>query len=141
MSEAVIEKKRCNFLIPDAKADLALYSAGAKAAGLEPQEKMLTAVLEGFRSIYGGLWVGGTAFLSAQHLAFTPNAMNQLMHKADYSLSIPLADITDLAYESGFVTGIIRITTKRGVMKLRCFGAKAFLSRIDYACSKTRNAH
>ncbi|MGH6832185.1 MAG: hypothetical protein ACRECM_04075, partial [Methyloceanibacter sp.] len=82
MSEAVVAKKFCNFLIPNAEPDLALYSAVARVLGLVPQEKMLIGVLEGFRSFYGGLWVGGTALLSAQHLSFNPNAGNQLMHKA-----------------------------------------------------------
>ncbi|MCP9785822.1 hypothetical protein [Cyanobium sp. N5-Cardenillas] len=130
MLETVPVRKACNALIAEAQPDFALYSAAAKAAGIDPQEEVLSAVLKGFRTFYGGLWVGGTAELTATHVAFKPNVVNQLLHKSDYSWSVPLAEVGDVSYEVGMLTGIICLATPRGIAKLRCFGAKSFLSRI-----------
>jgi hypothetical protein len=140
MSDTLIERKRCNALIAEAQPDFALYSAAAKAVGIDAQEPALSAVLKGFRTFYGGLWVGGTAELTTTHLAFAPNVMNQLVHKGDYSWSVPLADIGELSFEFGLLSGIIRIATPRGTAKLRCFGAKGFLSRIAQRKEAARNA-
>jgi hypothetical protein len=140
MSNTLPERKACNALIAEAQPEFALYSAAANAVGIDPQEEALSAVLRGFRTFYGGLWVGGTAELTATHIAFKPNVMNQLLHKGDYSWSIPLADIGELSYEFGVLSGIIRIGTPRGTAKLRCFGAEGFLSRIAQLKETARSA-
>lgn len=135
-------KKLANFLIPEAEIDLAVYSQAAKLMGADStmvaaQAVITDSVINGFKKVYGGLWVGGTVELSDQYLSFKPNAINNLVHKDDYSLSIPLNDITDLSHEFGFLSGIIRIRTKHGVMKMRCFGAKKVLEVINSKCSLT----
>ena len=132
MTSATIESKLCNALIEDAQPDFALYCAIGKVAGVDGHKEIVEAVLKGFRTFYGGLWVGGTAALTTASLSFTPNAVNKLVHKGDYSLEIPLSDISALSPEFGLISGIIRVTTPRGIAKLRCFGAKAFLSRIAH---------
>jgi hypothetical protein len=127
---STLVSKACNALIFDTQVGFARYSVAAQALGIEPHERALSAVPEGFRRFYGALWVGGRVELTASHLAFTPNAINRLVHKADYSWQIPLADITSLSLEFGLLSGIIRISALHGTVKIRCFGARGFLSRI-----------
>ncbi len=127
---ALPESKACNALVAEAQPEFALYSAAARAIGSVGHEHVLSAVLEGFRDFYGGLWVGGKVELTSTRLSFSPNVLNQLAHKGDYSWSIPLPEIQALSHEFGFLSGIICIETPRGRAKLRCFGAKGFLARI-----------
>jgi hypothetical protein len=141
MQDSMVENKVCNFLIPDARATPHLYSSFANLPGMHSKERVLTLFSQRFRAIYGGLWVGGTATLNAVQLSFVPNAMNQLMHEADYSLSIPLRDIAHLQYEFGLLSGVIHLHTRGGLMKLRCFGARGFLSRIAAAAAAAESNH
>ena len=134
MPETAIAEKMCNVLIPAAEADLRIYSAAARALGIDADTTAIEAVLMGFRKFYGGLWVGGTVRLMPSDLTFSPNAINRAVHTGDYSLSIPLADILELAPEFGVLSGIVRIATRSGTMRLRCFGAKAFARRIKERC-------
>lgn len=130
MTDAPLEAKACNALIVDAQPDFALYSAAAKILGLDPAKEVLEPIIKAFGAFYGGLWVGGVAKLTASQLSFTPNLVNKLLHKDDCAWSIPLEDIADLSLEFGVLTGIICVKTERGTAKLRCFGARGFLSRI-----------
>jgi hypothetical protein len=115
---ALVVKKSCNCLIPSAEADL---FSGSPSARL-----VVESVLSGFRALYGGLWVGGSAELTTAALSFRPNAVNLAMHKGDHSFSMPLIDIVGIAHERGFLTGIVSISTHHGRFRLRCFGAKQF---------------
>ena len=137
MGQEVLAEKVVNFLIPDAEADLSIYRSNNQLPSLEGAvtDLAIDGMLKGFKKLFGGLWVGGTVSLTSSNLSFVPNAINMASHKGDYSLCIPLVDITDLTHQIGFVTGIIRITTKRGVMKMRCYGAKKFLARIAQECA------
>lgn len=121
MEEKPFARKLCNALIPEAEHNF--LRGTTEYFGVEVA-----------REFYGGLWVGGTVFLTSRHLKFQPNALNRKLHKGDYSMSIPLNEVTDLAYEFGFFSGIIRVTTRHGAMKFRCFGAKRFLSTIARGC-------
>ena len=140
MGQEVLAEKVVNFLIPEAEADLSMYRASNQLPSLEGvvTDLAVDGTLKGLKRLFGGLWVGGTVSLTSQNLCFVPNVMNMGSHKGDYSLSIPLVDITDLTHQFGFVTGIIRITTKRGVMKMRCYGSKKFLARIAQECASAR---
>jgi hypothetical protein len=140
MSDTLPERKGCNALIAEAQPDFALYSAAAKAVGIDPRAQVLSVVLSGFRAFYGGLWVGGAVELSATHLSFKPNSVNQLLHKGDYSWSVPLKEVSELSWEFGVLSGIIRVATPHGIAKLRCFGAKSFLSRIEQQRDAIRGA-
>jgi len=125
---ALLAEKSCNCLIPSAEADLISASPSARLA--------VESVLSGFRALYGGLWVGGSAELTTAALSFRPNAANLAMHKGDYSFSMPLMDIVSIAQERGFLTGIVSIATHHGRFKLRCFGAKQFGEAIQRARSE-----
>lgn len=118
-------------MVADAQADLSSYSLATGLLGVDAAT--IEAVLKGFQAVYGGLWVGGSVELTTRTLTFRPNALNRATHKGDYSFSVPLTNITSVAYERGFVTGIVVVTTQHGRFKLRCFAARRFQDAIDRA--------
>ncbi|MEZ5537053.1 MAG: hypothetical protein R3F02_15700 [Thiolinea sp.] len=44
---------------------------------------------------YGGLWVGGSAYLTKNEFRFVPNLINKMFHKGDCT-SIPLTEISQV---------------------------------------------
>ena len=96
------------------------------ATGLDVTE----IVLNGFNTAMGGLWIGGTATLDETKIAFRPNALNLAVHAGDYSVEIPLADVSDVQVRFGFVTKIIDIVTDHGKLSIPCFGAPRFATKI-----------
>jgi hypothetical protein len=120
-----IVQKAVNALMADAEMGF-----GAKflvhATGLDVTE----TVLKEFKKVMGGLWVGGTATLYERKLAFRPNALNLAVHAGDYSVEIPLQEISDIQVRFGFVTKIIDIVTAHGKLSMRCFEAEDFANMI-----------
>ncbi|ALU42176.1 hypothetical protein [Pseudoalteromonas rubra] len=131
MSNLKIAKKLCNFLIEDAKEDLSLVGNLADLSGFDFHGLVVESVLNQFKEAYGGLWVGGAAILTQDHINFTPNTLNEIFHKGDNALSIPLAHIFNIDLEFGFLTKIIAVTTPYGIFKFRCFGAQSFMQKIE----------
>lgn len=120
-----IARKRVNALIGDAKARFGV-TYFVDPAGLIVTE----SVVEGFKKAMGGLWVGGTATLYETSIAFRPNALNRSVHDGDYSVEIPLSDVSDVQVRFGSITKIIDLVTDHGKLSLRCFGAEAFAAKI-----------
>ncbi|WP_299975679.1 hypothetical protein [uncultured Pseudoteredinibacter sp.] len=133
MPESYLAKKACNFLIENAKEDLSIAGEIADIAGVDFDEKIVEAVLAKYKNKYGGLWVGGTVYLTEEGLRFSPNGLNELFHKGDNSLSILFTHMNSIELENGFFTKIIRISTAFGVFKFRCYGAKKFIEIIKGA--------
>jgi hypothetical protein len=120
-----IARKMVNALVADAEMDfLVKYLLNAANLGFAD------VVLTEFKKAMGGLWVGGTATLYESKLAFHPNLMNRLVHAGDYSIEIPLREITDIQIRFGFVTKIIDIKTAHGTLSIRCYGAESFAETI-----------
>ncbi len=87
------------------------------------------------KKLMGGLWVGGTAYLTEDAVEFHPNGMNRALHKDPESLSvvIPLRGITDVETRFGIATQIIDIKTAIGTLSIRCYGAPGFAKKIQAA--------
>ena len=139
MVEQTIKSKAANLLVPKAEANMAVYSRAMATAGLDPIQNAISTLaakqtFEGFRKFYGGLWVGGKVELLTSCLRFEPNAINNLVHKENYSLSIPLCEIDTLTPEFGVLSGIIVIKTRHGEVKIRCFRSKEFMRLIEHHC-------
>jgi hypothetical protein len=129
--ENIIGKRLSNALIKDAVADFELFFkvVGLKRLGLLAKP-LLNAQLSVFKKLMGGLWVGGTTYLTEDAVIFRPNRMNRLVHKGDCSVSIPLIEITDVKKRFGMVTQIIDITTSKGTLSVRCYRSSSFLEMI-----------
>eukprot|EP00903_Cladosiphon_okamuranus_P003288 g3286.t1 len=124
--ENVIARKLANALIKDAEiGDRAqtLLGPGGRV-GASAMKKLM-----------GGLWVGGTAYLTSDALEFHPNGFNRVVHKDPDSLSVvlPLRGITGVETRFGVATQIIDIKTAIGTLSIRCFGAPGFARKIEAA--------
>ena len=124
-----IEKKTCNALIENAKPNFTAYLISLVTGGVGGVVA-IGAVLGCFKKMLGGLWVGGTTYLTKGKIVFAPNKLNKMLQSNIDYLEIPLSDITSVAKESGFITGIIRIDTANGTLKLRCYGSSELMDKI-----------
>jgi hypothetical protein len=79
--------------------------------------------------------------LTTEVLSFRVNAANVAVHKRDYSFSVPLVEIANLDYKRGFITGILSISTRQDLFRLRCFRAKRFGEAIARARSAALTAN
>ena len=124
--ENVIAKKSVNALIAEGEigsaAKFLLDKTGGEVTGV---------VLEAAKKMMGGLWVGGTAMIQEKSLVFRPNWLNRLIHKAEYTVTIPFEEMTGIDVRFGMGTNIIDIVTGDGKLSIRCFGAQAFAELIQ----------
>ena len=77
-----------------------------------------------FKRTHGGLWVGGTVFVSSSGVSFVPNRLNRLFHNDLAPVNVRAEDIRDVQREFGWVTGIVVVRHVRGELRFRCYGAK-----------------
>jgi len=77
-----------------------------------------------FKRTQGGLWVGGTVFVSSSGVSFVPNRLNRLFHNDPEPVNVRAKDIRDVRREFGWLTGIIVVRHVGGEFRFRCYGAK-----------------
>ncbi len=120
----VIARKLANALMKDAEIGDRTQMA------LGPGGRLGTNAV---KKLMGGLWVGGTAYLTSDAVEFHPNGLNRAMHKDPDSLSVvlPLRSITGIETRFGIATQIIDIKTAIGTLSIRCYGAKGFAEKIE----------
>lgn len=90
---------------------------------------------EAVKKLMGGLWVGGTLYLTESAVEFHPNGLNKRIHKDPEQLSVilPLRSIKSVTPRFGLVTQIIDLKTPIGTLSVRCFGAEGFARKIETA--------
>ncbi|MEO0607482.1 MAG: hypothetical protein AAFY82_04575 [Pseudomonadota bacterium] len=122
--ENVIAKKLANALMKDAEI------GDRTQMILGPGGRLGTTAV---KKLMGGLWVGGTAYLTPDAVEFHPNGLNRAVHKDPESLSVvlPLRSITSVDTRFGIATQIIDVKTAIGTLSIRCYGAKAFADKIE----------
>jgi hypothetical protein len=86
-----------------------------------------------FGGPYRGLWIGGTATLTAESLAFEPNRLNRLLLRKAARSAIPLGEIQSARTGRGFYAGVVEVETAEGMLSLRCIGAGAFARSVREA--------
>ncbi len=120
----VIARKLANALMKDAEI------GDTTALALGPGGRLGTAAV---KKLMGGLWVGGTVYLTEDAVEFHPNGLNRAVHKDPDSLSVvlPLRGVTSIEMRQGILTPIIDINTAIGTLSVRCFGAKGFAEKIE----------
>ena len=122
----VIAKKLVNALMKDAEVNertqRLLGTGGRLGTGA-------------IKKLMGGLWVGGTAYLTEDAVEFHPNGLNRALHADPDSLSVvlPLRGITSVETRFGIATQIIDIKTAIGTLSVRCYGASRFAKKIEAA--------
>jgi hypothetical protein len=134
-AQHIIGKRLCNALIRDAEPDFGAFFAIADLVGLGTAKNSVNAVSSLAKKLMGGLWVGGTTYLTKDSIVFRPNFLNRLVHKDDYSVRIPLGEIIDVKKRFGIGTQIIEIKTSKGTLSIRCYWPTSFIEMIDNARS------
>ena len=122
--ENVIAKKMANALMKDAEVSDRTNTL------LGPGGRLGTNAV---KKLMGGLWVGGTVYLTSDAIEFHPNGLNRAVHKDPDSLSVvlPLRGITSVETRFGIATQIIDIKTAIGTLSVRCYGAAGFAKKIN----------
>ncbi|MGB3627469.1 MAG: hypothetical protein WA989_16685 [Henriciella sp.] len=131
--QKIIEKKLVNALFKDAAAN-----PGAKRLLSGPGQLGLGLV----KKMMGGMWVGGTAWLTKDSVIFRPNALNRAVHVSADTLEVefPLSDIKAVSWRKGIATSIIDLETEEASLSLRCYGSKAFASAIEREVEQARRS-
>lgn len=142
----ILATKACNALIADAQVDFQRWVFPAATAGIATGNlsfagaALVAGAVPGvFKRMLNGLWVGGTALLTESDFAFFPNKFNTLLHKELPSIKIPLHSIQSATRRFGFVSGIIEIETRSGVLKIRVFNAESFCALINDAVQQKKS--
>ncbi|MEM7767951.1 MAG: hypothetical protein AAF253_10755 [Pseudomonadota bacterium] len=122
-----IEKRMANALLPDAKIGFGAGTAMGRPGrfGLGMVEKAM-----------GGLWVGGTAYLTSAAVEFHPNGLNKAVHAPGSveAVVLPLLDITDVKFRKGIGTNIVDITTTEASLSIRAYNMATFAEAICDVC-------
>ena len=122
----IVARKLANALMKDAEIGDRTQTL------LGPGGRLGTSAI---KKLMGGLWVGGTAYLTEDAVEFHPNGLNRAVHKDPESLSVvlPLRGITSVETRFGIATQIIDIKTAIGTLSIRCYGARGFAKKIEAA--------
>ncbi len=122
----VIAKKLVNALMKDAEVGERTQTL------LGPGGRLGTNAV---KKLMGGLWVGGTAYLTEDAVEFHPNILNRALHADPDSMSVvlPLRSITSVETRYGIGTKIIDVKTAIGTLSVRCYGAVGFAKKIEDA--------
>ena len=118
-----IDKRMANALMEEAR----IGGLGAMALG-QPAGKGLGLA----EKLLGGLWVGGTAYLTRDTIEFWPNALNKVVH-ADGTIDpvvIALTAISDVKFRKGIGTNIVDISTPELMLSIRAYNMPAFAEAI-----------
>ncbi|MBV7484075.1 hypothetical protein [Bordetella sp. BOR01] len=128
----IVDNRLANAFFANARVSEDLAGNGRRGdSSLLP--KAISRQIDAGRRKQGGLWVGGKAVLTTSTLSFAPNSMNQALHAApeDLEISVSLANISNVAVHRGLITDVIEIRTDTGIVKIKCFRAKAFAAAIE----------
>lgn len=130
MEEKVVKSKLVNFLVADVEVDYEGVGDFYDATG-SGNVGALAGVLEGFKEVYGGLWVGGKMTLTNTAVYLNANAMNRMVQDGTLDIRVPLGMIRKVTLEGGFITKIVCLDTDAGSILFRCYGAKDVVALIE----------
>lgn len=124
-----IEKRLANALLPQAR----MGPGTGMLLGMTGR-----AALGAVGSAMGGLWVGGTAYLTADTFEFHPNGLNRLVHAAGSVTPViwPLTTIDEVGYRPAMVTHIIDLSAGETVLSVRGYRMRDFHAAIVAATGR-----
>ncbi|MAT34831.1 MAG: hypothetical protein CMK06_06770 [Ponticaulis sp.] len=88
----------------------------------------------------GGLWVGGTAYLTDHSVEFHANGLNKLFHAKGSipEVIVPLSAVTEVVFRFGVVTKIVDIVSEEGTLSVRGYDMKRFAAAIEAAVASSQ---
>jgi hypothetical protein len=147
LAPKLLAKKACNALIADASLDFQRWIVPVLAASIATGNLALAAAAIStaastsiYKSMFSGLWVGGSSILTNSDFCFVPNALNVALHKELSIIRIPLESIESVKRKFGVLSGIIEIRTRLGVLKVRTMNATGFAGIIEDAIASQKKA-
>jgi len=126
-----IDRRLANARLPDARigrgTGLLLGLAGRAGVGLASKAM-------------GGLWVGGTAYLTGRTVEFHPNTLNRLAHAGGSvgPVILDLAAIDRVDYRAATVTHIVELAAGDTVLAIRGYRMRPFCAAISEAVARDR---
>jgi len=115
-------KKLCNAFATDAAAG----NRGLGIFGIPINEEIDT-----YKKKSRGLWVGGKLIVDNGKVMFRRNLTVKKIHPTGNDLEIDLKRVTKIWWQFGWISGIINIQINEQLVKLRCFGAKRVVERLN----------
>lgn len=134
MSEQLIASRTADARV--LKAELAL--GPASVAALPGQEAGGEGVVDWFRGVHGGLWVGGRATLTDRRLHFEANPLHKMVHTGPSEVDVDLRHVLDVTVRAGVLADTVQVLLPGAVLQLRGWGARAFAQQVSDA---VRSAH
>ncbi|NUT77818.1 hypothetical protein HNO86_22470 [Pseudomonas sp. C1C7] len=135
MEERVLKWKLVNFLVADVEVDFVSANDEYTEADIINLD-VLGNVLESFRQRHGGLWVGGGLVITSRVVRLSANGLNRAVQSGALDIELPLPQIRRVTVEGGFITKIVRLDTRAGSVKFRCYGAKKVAALIGTLMSQ-----
>lgn len=127
--ETWIDRRLVNALMPGARlrGGAGALMGRAGRAGLKAAESAL-----------GGLWVGGTAYLTEDAVEFHPNGLNRMVHANDSiaPVILPLEALTRVQDRAGLATRILDLETAETALSIRGYNMKRFANAIGEAARR-----
>ena len=125
--ENIVAKKLATALLKDAEL-------GERASRLVGVGGRIGA--KASKAMMGGLWIGGTLYLTDDCVEFHPSGLNKAVHKNPDALGVflPLRGITGVDVRNAVGSPIIDVHTAIGTLSVRCLGAAGFARKIRQAC-------
>lgn len=87
------------------------------------------------KRMIGGQWISGKALIRTTGFEFQPSRLNQPFFKNmdELRILIPWPELVSVKKRFGAVASIIDLETGDATLSIRCFGADAFISKINSA--------
>lgn len=126
-----IDKRLVNALCGDARLD----SRAGKLLGMAGRLGIGMA-----EKAMGGLWVGGTAYLTETTVEFHVNALNRAVHATTSvePVILPLSGIEEVAYREATMTHIIDLAADGRTLTIRGYNMRRFHAAISQAVRAAR---
>jgi len=135
-TEKILLKKAANYFVP---ADEAHIPDLKEFGPLFDNDLQRRAAADGLSRYVkrNGLWIGGTIFISETAIFFKGNAINAKINAGNKLADlILLEDITSVEFKKAVVTNIISVTSDKGLIVFRCFGAKKVQALLQSLIAK-----
>ena len=123
MSEEVILSKIAHAFRPDAQF-------------INGYDLPISYTLSRYQQKHGGFWISGKLSLTKTAFIFQQNIYNDAFHLLDKDLVIALNEVKAIERRFGLVAGYILIATANAQYKLRCFGAKTVVAKVQQLMSQ-----
>ena len=135
--ETIVSWHVCNALVHDAQAsfftnvlDAARHARHVTGTAHVPGAGAGQITLDAMKAFSGGLWVGGTVYLTSHRIVFLPNSLNRAFLDKPVAIETALTELKSVYGEKGWLQNHAWITAHAGTIKLRFRAASEFVTEV-----------